>query len=176
MYILLDLEAVGTFDKKDDFMEIVEIAAHKMIEWNGIYHIISTFHSFVRPIYHKKISRKQSRLLKLDEKALKEARYYDEVMKEFVEWVGDDAIIIAWGDNDERMIKVNNEKHSLYEIKDFFFRDLQKEYDKVNHKTKRTGLKNALNELEYGFYGQEHSASYDALNLLPVFQTLQCRA
>ena len=186
-YILFDLEAIGE-DNDHDFMEIVEIAAHKAILINNNrnaseyerrkckpqFLIIDSFQTYIKPIFHSKMSKKLNNLLNVDMETLNKGKLYEEAMQQFIDWAGEDAIFVSWSDNDRKMIEENDRVNfSFSSISSCItFLDLQKEYDKTYHKHKRTGLSTALSEIGVKFEGEMHSASADSLNMLPIVDNL----
>lgn len=169
-YILYDLEALGKRDRDhDDFMEIVEIAAIKVEVSHNKARVIDSFQSFVKPVFHKKITKKLHKLLSFTEQDLQNAPGYDKALSAFYAWAGDDVIYVSWG-HDEDMIYTNNMKHYLFDYSSMDCLDLQFIYDMHNDKKLRTGLKTALQEQNYTFEGQQHTALDDAKNMLPLFQ------
>lgn len=166
-FILYDLEAVGK-NQDDDFMEIIQVAACKVRMTSEGTEVLDTFESYVRPVFHSKINKKINRLTHIDDKDVKKAPYYYDVIPAFLQWAGIDSVFVSWG-HDEDMLFVNNFKHYYFDFPNLFFLDLQFVYDCQNHKKLRTGLKKALEEQNCMFEGQQHSALADSFNMLPLF-------
>lgn len=184
-YILFDLEAVGTC-KSGDFMEIIEIAAYKVVvkddmtlyteymKRNYIPQclILDSYHTYIKPIFHPVINKKINKLTGVDTKMLISGKYYYDAIEEFIEWAGKDAIFVAWSDNDREMIELNNKKHFIPEISLLSYLDLQDAYDKAFKKAKRTSLATAIQEIGADFDGKPHNAMDDAINMIPIFQNI----
>lgn len=184
-YILFDLEAIGENSNKD-FMEIIEIAAYKVSIKNDLYMynefmrkkfkpqclIVDKFHSYIKPIFHSKISKKINKLTHISDEELSNAKYYVDVIKEFIKWAGEDVIFVTWSSNDKEMIEINNENHMIYDFPLISYLDLQQEYDKVFMKRKRTSLSTAINEIGVEFDGRCHNADDDSYNMIPILQNI----
>lgn len=182
--ILFDLEALSYH--KDDFREIVEIAAYKIKilpdakcslkteyqkrKYQKQFVIIDYFHSFIHPVFHSHIPKKLEKLIKLDEKKLKNGAMYEEAIEDFINWAGHDAVFVAWSNNDEEMIEENNQMfavpHALTVV------NLQKIYDNYYRKNKRTSLIRAVDEIGGVFEGNLHNPTADSLNMLPILNNL----
>ncbi len=185
-YILFDLEALGE-NKYNDFMEIIEIAAHKVIIIDNIktsneymrrkispqFLIIDSFHTYISPVFHTNISKKMSKLLNIDMEALKNGLPYDEALYKFIDWAGENVVFLSWSNSDKIMIEENN-RYLLSNIPPYMeFKDLQKAYDRNYHKSKRTGLNTAVEEIGEMFDGKQHNAVSDSINMLPILKNIR---
>lgn len=95
-FIVVDLEA-----NPGDFKEIINIAAHKVNIDYKIFkektnnYVISSkkilsnnnFDVFVKPFFNGRLSKKMSKLLKIDSKSLEDARLFDIEMAKFPKMV-----------------------------------------------------------------------------------------
>lgn len=183
-YILFDLEAVGE-NSTDDFMEIIEIAAYKVHLTNHLQlhseymrrnfvpqcMIVDSFHTYIKPVFHSSISKKLSKLINISMEDLKNGDSYCHAIEDFIKWAGEDAVFVAWSENDRLMIEENNFRHYINTPK-MEYVNLQKEYDKIFMKNKRTSLSTAVSETGNEFSGDKHSAADDSYNMLPILQYL----
>lgn len=183
-YILFDLEAIGEFST-DDFMEIIEIAAYKVHITNHFHlnseymrrnfvpqcMIVDSFHTYIKPVFHTTISKKLNRLINISMEDLKSGASYCQAIEDFISWAGEDAVFVAWSENDRHMIEENNSRHYI-RIPRLEYMNLQKEYDKTFMKYKRTSLSKAVIETGNEFSGIKHSAADDSYNMLSILQDL----
>ena len=180
-FIVVDLEA-----NPGDFKEIINIAAHKVnIDYKILKektnnYVISSkkilsnnnFDVFVKPFFNGRLSKKMSKLLKIDSKSLEDARLFDIEMANFQKWSNEnneDTVFITWSKTDSLMIKSNCKKYFInynWFCNQYF--DLQKCYDMMHKKMKPTGLCNALKENNINFIGQPHKAIDDSYNTTQI--------
>lgn len=126
-YIIMDLEWNNSFNKATQkFMnEIIEIGAVKLdVNLNQV----DTFSELIKPVISKKLRSRIKTLTNISNEDVKAGRPFSKVVEDFEEWVGEDAVIMSWGDTDIRTLLTNYKwfmkKNSLDFIKKYA--DLQK--------------------------------------------------
>lgn len=125
-YIIMDLEWNNSYNKATQkFMnEIIEIGAVKL---DSQLNEVDTFSELVKPVVSKKLRSKIKNLTHITNEEVRTGRPFSKVSKDFEEWVGDDAVVMSWGDTDIRTLLSNYKwflkKDSLDFIKNYV--DLQ---------------------------------------------------
>ena len=123
----MDLEWNNSFNKATQkFMnEIIEIGAVKLDE---NLNQVDTFSELIKPVISKKLRSRIKTLTNISNEDVKAGRPFSKVVEDFEEWVGEDAVIMSWGDTDIRTLLTNYKwfmkKNSLDFIKKYA--DLQK--------------------------------------------------
>lgn len=126
-YIIMDLEWNNSFNKATQkFMnEIIEIGAVKLDE---NLNQVDTFSELIKPVISKKLRSRIKTLTNISNEDVKAGRPFSKVIKDFEQWVGEDAVVMSWGDTDIRTLLTNYKwfmkKNSLDFIKKYA--DLQK--------------------------------------------------
>ena len=165
-YVFIDLE-MNTFIGKNNHkcQEIIQIGAVKL---NENLEEIDSFDFLVKN--SKKISKEVLFLTKVCLDDLKKAENFEIVFNNFLNWLGEDYIVLAWSDNDLKQIKneikvkkiLNNDKIT-YLLNHFY--DFQKEFcDLLNLKSRVISLDLALSLVGFEFEGKRHNALFDARN------------
>lgn len=108
-YIVLDLEWNQASDSHDDrskmlTFEIIEIGAVKL---NSRMEITDTFHELIRPQVYDEMHRITERLIHIHMSELADCRKFEEVMKDFLAWCGDDYMFGTWGPLDLTELQKN---------------------------------------------------------------------
>ncbi len=105
-YIIMDLEWNNSYMKSSGkFMnEIIEIGAVKLDE---SLNQIDTFSSLVRPVVSRKLRSRIKNLTHITNDDVRAAKPFAVVIDEFASWVGEDALIMTWGDTDIRTLQTN---------------------------------------------------------------------
>lgn len=105
-FVIMDLEWNNSFNKlTQKFMnEIIEIGAVKL---DNKLNEVSTFSELIRPVISKKLRSRIKNLTNISNEEVRTGGTFEEVIKEFEEWVGDDAIVMSWGDTDLRTLLTN---------------------------------------------------------------------
>ena len=105
-FVIMDLEWNNSFNKlTQKFMnEIIEIGAVKL---DDKLNEVSTFSELIRPVISKKLRSRIKNLTNISNEEVRTGRTFAEVIKEFEEWVGDDAVVMSWGDTDLRTLLTN---------------------------------------------------------------------
>ena len=104
--IIMDLEWNNSFNKlTQKFMnEIIEIGAVKL---DCQLNEVGTFSELIRPVISKKLRSRIKNLTNISNEEVRTGKSFSEVIKEFEDWVGDDAVVMSWGDTDLRTLLTN---------------------------------------------------------------------
>lgn len=127
-FVILDLEwnqsSEENSPKKLNF-EIIEIGAIKL---NAGKVMISEFSQLIRPQIYMELHKFTSRLIHLQMQELERGRPFPEVVKEFLEWCGEDFIFCTWGPLDLTELQSNMVYYHMPPLADgpFKFLDVQK--------------------------------------------------
>lgn len=105
-FVIMDLEWNNSFNKlTQKFMnEIIEIGAVKL---DDKLNEVSTFSELIRPVISKKLRSRIKNLTNISNEEVRTGRAFEEVIDEFEEWVGDDTVVMSWGDTDLRTLLTN---------------------------------------------------------------------
>lgn len=114
-YVVLDLEwnqprdGMKIEDRELPF-EIIEIGA---ILLNSNRKIISEFSEVVKPVVYDRMNEITSHLVHINMKELKSGRIFPEVMKDFLEWAGEEVTFCTWGNTDLLELQRNMAYHGM---------------------------------------------------------------
>ena len=105
-YIIMDLEWNNSYMKSAQkfINEIIEIGAVKL---NENLEQIDIFSELVRPVVSKKLRSRIKNLTNISNEDVRAGRKFKEVIADFTEWVGEDSIVMTWGDTDVRTLLSN---------------------------------------------------------------------
>ena len=105
-YIIMDLEWNNSYNKATQkFMnEIIEIGAVKLDE---SLNEAGTFSELIKPVVSKKLRSKIKNLTHITNEDVRSGKPFADVIEEFAEWIGDDAVVMSWGDTDIRTLLSN---------------------------------------------------------------------
>lgn len=108
-YIVLDLEWNQASDSRDDrsrmlTFEIIEIGAVKL---NSRMEITDTFHELIKPQVYDEMHKITERLIRIHMSELENCRQFEAVMKDFLEWCGNDHMFATWGPLDLTELQKN---------------------------------------------------------------------
>lgn len=105
-YIIMDLEWNNSYLKSAEkfINEIIEIGAVKL---DSELKTVDTFSSLVRPVVSRKLRSRIKNLTHITNEDVRNGKPFSAVIAEFAEWVGDDALIMTWGDTDIRTLQTN---------------------------------------------------------------------
>ena len=126
-YIIMDLEWNNSYVKSTQkfINEIIEIGAVKL---NSKLETVDTFSELIKPVISKKLRSRIKSLTHITNDDIKGGKPFSAVMADFENWVGEDAVIMTWGDTDIRTLLSNYKmflkKSSIGFIKKYV--DLQK--------------------------------------------------
>lgn len=125
-YIILDLEWDSTyFPKKKRFInQILQIGAVKL---NENFDLIDTFEVTVKSSISKRVTGRFARLTGITTQIMLEGIPFEEAVKRYNEWVGEDTVTMTWSNSDLYTILENEEnllKDKHFKIEKYL--DLQK--------------------------------------------------
>ena len=105
-YIIMDLEWNNSYMKSTQkfINEIIEIGAVKLDEQ---LQVVDTFSELVKPVVSKKLRSRIKNLTHITNEEIGMGKPFSEVIKRFRKWVGDDTIVMTWGDTDIRTMLTN---------------------------------------------------------------------
>ena len=105
-YIIMDLEWNNSYMKSTQkfINEIIEIGAVKLDEQ---LQVVDTFSELVKPVVSKKLRSRIKNLTHITNEEIGMGKPFSEVIKRFKKWVGNDAIVMTWGDTDIRTMLTN---------------------------------------------------------------------
>lgn len=160
---------------KDSGNEIISLGAARYNKQKGVEKE-RIFYSLVRPTKNSLLSCKCRELTGIAQKDIDCARGFNEVMKDFQNWVGDieKTLFVSWSDEDIRAInrdyEINVGDRELCDAINGSYADFQLEFSKYLAAENRVSLKNALHVYNIEFIGNQHNAGYDALNLALLYE------
>lgn len=173
-FIVIDCEAIT--DNRN-INEILELGACKVEidDKNGHLYISDTFHSMIKPTFHKKIPKRITNLTHISMDDCKHAPNFENVLLDFSEWAGKDSFFIAWGNMDRFWIKQNCRARSLpHEWISYNYIDYQRVYQKMLKRKKKDdliSLHSAAEQLGIPFdIEKAHRALADAYYCAEIFR------
>lgn len=178
-YIILDLEwnqsSAGKEKENTELpFEIVEIGAIKLDEKKNI---IGEYSQLIKPQVYLKMHFMTKKILHLNMDELEEGKEFPCVMKEFLEWCGEDYIFCTWGSLDLLELQRNMNYYNLEPLSKgpLIYYDIQKFFSivKEDGKTRRT-LEYAVDDLRIEKDEAFHRAFIDAYYTALVFKELKC--
>ena len=129
-YIVLDLEWNQCPDGKRNEVEklpfeIIEVGAVKV---NEKQEIIGQFSELVKPQVYKEMDSNISKIVHVTMEDLQKGRPFQEVMKDFLEWCGEDPVFCTWGPMDLVELQRNMKYYQFPTLshKPFFYYDVQR--------------------------------------------------
>ncbi len=84
--------------------EIIEVGAVKLDE---NLNTVSTFSEIIKPVLSKKLRSRIKNLTNISNDDIKAGKPFATVIREFEKWVGDNSIVLSWGDTDIRTLLTN---------------------------------------------------------------------
>ena len=105
-YIIMDLEWNNAYMKstKKFINEIIEIGAVKL---NEQLEIVDTYSELIKPAVSKKLRTRIKDLTHITNEDVFGGKPFKEAISLLEKWVGDDAIVMTWGDTDIRTMLTN---------------------------------------------------------------------
>ncbi len=105
-YIVMDLEWNNSYMKSTQkfINEIIEIGAVKL---DGNLKTVDTFSELIKPVVSRKLRSRIKNLTHITNDDIRAGKPFASVIKDFEKWVGDDAVILTWGDTDIRTMLTN---------------------------------------------------------------------
>lgn len=177
-YIIFDLEwnqcPPDSEEKVDKLpFEIVEIGAVKL---NDNREMISEFSELIKPQIYHELHYITSRLVHLQMKELQKGRSFVEVMKDFLEWCGEDCIFCTWGSLDLLELQRNMAFYGMKALSDrpLKFYDIQKLFSLAYEDGKtRRNLEYAIDMMNIKKDIPFHRAFSDAYYTARVFDNIE---
>jgi inhibitor of KinA sporulation pathway (predicted exonuclease) len=170
-YIVLDLEwnqcpdGKGKENKNLPF-EIIEIGAVKL---DADRQYVDSFHKLIAPQVYHTLHFVTKELINVTMNDLKNGDNYEDAIKEFIEWCGEDFMFCTWGSMDLTELQRNNKFYNIpYKFPyPFFYYDLQKSYSLCyDDGRSRVSLETAIEamgiEKEDSFHSAYNDAKYTA--------------
>lgn len=84
--------------------EIIEVGAVKLDE---NLNTVSTFSEIIKPVLSKKLRSRIKNLTNISNDDIKAGKPFATVIREFEKWVGDNSVVLSWGDTDIRTLITN---------------------------------------------------------------------
>lgn len=175
-YIIFDLEWNQSSEGKENSIErmpfeIIELGAVKM---DANLQMVSEFHRLIAPQVYTELHYKISEVTHMDMLELRrEGGLFTEVIREFVEWCGEDYMFCTWGSMDLTELQRNMEYYHI-EIpfaRPLYYYDVQKLYALVRGNIReKTSLDKAVEELAIQQDRPFHRALDDAFYTGKVLQ------
>lgn len=165
-HIVFDLEATCWKNNFEKTMEIIEIGAVKMDE-TGV--LLDEFSTFVKPKVNPILSSFCMTLTTITQAQIDEARPFDIVIKEFIDWIGPRYKLCSWGAYDKKQL-----------IKDCMLYDLSHDwvtnhinikgqYQDIHQLAKPIGMPAALERESMTIDGTHHRGIDDARNISKIY-------
>jgi len=176
--IVMDLEwnqnSLGKKDRDSDkpIFEIIEIGAVKL---NEEYKIIDEFSQLIKPQIYHTMHRITADLIHLQMNELKKGRDFSTVIKDFLDWCGEDYIFATWGPLDLLELQRNMKYYKLDSLSNgpIKFYDVQKLFSLGIMKDKiRKTLEFAIDYFEIEKDIPFHRAYSDAYYTAKVFKKI----
>ncbi|MCD8130769.1 MAG: exonuclease domain-containing protein [Lachnospiraceae bacterium] len=151
-YIVFDLEwnqsSTKFRENKRMPFEIIEIGAVRLNE-QGQY--MDSFQSLVRPVVYRHMHNITENLVHIHEEELQKARYFTEVMHDFLEFCGEEYRFCTWGSQDVAELQQNMDFHGMEPLsgRPLPFYDVQKLFSlRYDDGRSRKSLKSCVEFLE----------------------------
>lgn len=170
-YVIMDLEwnQSNTGQEKEAKLlpfEIIEIGAIKL---NSDREMIDEFSELVKPRVYHEMHRITRKLIHLQMEQLEQGQPFEEVMKQFREWCGEDYIFCTWGPLDLTELQRNLKYYDLVPLSDgpIKFLDVQKLFsiayeDKKSRRTLEYAIDYLAIEKDIPFHRAFSDAYYTA--------------
>lgn len=178
-YVVLDLEwnqsPYGKNDSIEDLpFEIIEIGAVKL---DGSLNVVDSFDGLVKPQVYDEMHSKISEITRFNMKELKEkGRYFEEVIKDFLEWCGEDYMFCTWGTQDLTELQKNIKFYNLpYKFPlPFKYLDIQKLFSiRFEDGKIRSSLEKAVEVLKIKRKDDFHHALSDVKYTVKVMKKIK---
>ena len=177
-YIVLDLEwNQNPYGKRNRYpempFEIIEVGAVRM---SPSLEIEDSFHEIVKPRVYKKLHYKIKEITHFTNEELAKGSDFRKVIREFLEWCGDDYIFCTWGSMDLTELQKNMKHYKLERVLDFplYYLDLQKIYSlRYDDGKNKSTLSDVVEELQIKEDKEFHRAIDDAYYTARIFQKME---
>lgn len=176
-YIILDLEMckvnqLACLNKYHLRREIIQIGA-VLVDEN--YTIIDSFKQFVKPRYGS-VDVEITKLTGICREDVKDAKYYEEVLADFMEWMCKDSVIVSWSESDlyQMMDECDEKGIDTSELDPYFdsWMDCQRMFSDKMNTSKIYKLSEALRISDVHMERSEHDALSDAINTARLFKKI----
>ena len=160
--VVVDLEATCSESVDEialEAMEVIEIGAVRLDR--DLTATEDTFSRFVKPINNPTLTEFCRSLTQIQQHDVDTADDFGRVGHDFFAWLGEDAVIISWGDWDTQQLVREGENHGL-RIPSFKAINLKREFYRLR-KMREGSLRTAVERAGLQFLGQPHRALSDAL-------------
>ena len=179
-YIVLDLEwNQNPYGKRNYHpempFEIIEVGAVRM---NSNLEIEDSFHQIVKPRVYKKLHYKIKEITHFTNEELAKGSDFRKVIRDFLEWCGDDFIFCTWGSLDLLELRKNIAYHKLEPLGrgPVPYLDIQKLYSlELDDGKSRKSLEKAVDAIEIDKSDVFHRADGDAWYTAEIFRRLKRR-
>ena len=173
-YIVFDLEFNMFFQFKEGDLanpnlknEIIQIGAVKL---NDKLETISEFNSLIKPVIYKRLNPYVKRKTNITTSRDVPKRPFEETIKNFNTWMGNEAVLCSWGQDDILGLRDN----CLFFGFDALFFDkfinIQQIYMRYRGLTKQPSLESAVEDLEIEKSVPFHDALSDAVYTCDIFR------
>lgn len=177
-YIIFDLEwnqsSHGESDRNDKMpFEIVEIGAVKL---NSARDMVGEFSKIIKPQVYHEMHFITSRLVHLQMEELQKGDTFPVVMKEFLEWCGEDPVFCTWGALDLLELQRNMAYYDMEPLSDgpIKFYDIQKLFSLAYEDGKsRKALEDAIDMMNIHKDIPFHRAFSDAYYTAKIFDKIE---
>ncbi len=172
-HVVIDLEMneiLKEFEvqRKISTYETIEVGA---VVLDSSYEEIAEYKTYVKPEINE-ILPQYVELTGITNDIVADSRGYNEVIKEFIDWVydicGEDYTMYSWSMSDHHQIKCESKLKETDDerVNQMLSRwvDFQKEFGKIIGARKRVSLKDAVFYVGNDFEGKMHDALWDAKN------------
>ena len=160
--VVVDLEATCSESPDEialEAMEIIEIGAVRLAD--NLQATSDTFSCFVKPKQNPQLTSFCRQLTKIEQRDVDAAEHFDVAGEAFFQWLGDDPIILSWGDWDaDQLAKEAMANQLASPIAQSI--NLKREFYRLR-KMREGGLRAAIERAGLSFIGQPHRALSDAL-------------
>lgn len=116
-YIVMDLEMnnSGTrfLSEKNGIMLGAEIIEFGAVKLDGDLNQIDEYCRFVKPTAYPKVNNEVRELTGITTKQIWEGELFPDVVREFLDWCGEDAVFITWSVNDINVLEDNMLYHGM---------------------------------------------------------------
>ena len=166
-YIVFDLEwnqnPAGKKSRNDKLpFEIIEIGAVKV---NSRKEITDSFHRLIKPQVYKWIHDSIHEVIHVDYKDLMKGVPFEQAVREFLDWCGEDWYFFTWGNQDVMELQRNMKFYKLLDLLPgpVTYYDVQKLYSiSYDDGERRCALEHAIDELKIEKSQGFHRALADA--------------
>lgn len=170
-YIVFDLEATCWENERGNANEIIEIGAVKL---NDSLEQLGEFSKFVRPTVNPILSDFCKKLTTITQKDVELADTFENVIREFEDWIGEDVVLCSWGFYDRKQITSECKLKSYSgNICWMIERHISIKHQFAEIKgCKLCGMSYALAHLGLALEGTHHRGIDDARNIAKIFKAV----